>query len=177
MSELESLVLGLIWRLGPCTTYQVRRELAQLASSWSSSPGAIYPLIKKLEANALIAAEEEAWGRGRKALYRITPHGKRELKHWIAGVPEWAGSTPADPIRSRAFFLDALPNKAARLDFLGRAEDATHSAIKRIAHEIATRGPDLDGPYGELALTGVTLQLEAKLKWLALIKRRVAVEE
>jgi hypothetical protein len=62
-SELEGVVLGHLWKRGPCTTYSIRKELLQSPSShWSASAGAIYPLLARFEERGLV--------RSRKAMHK-----------------------------------------------------------------------------------------------------------
>ena len=50
LSELEAVVLGLVWSDGPCTAYAVRRTVqASLSAQWSGSAGAVYPAVARLE--------------------------------------------------------------------------------------------------------------------------------
>lgn len=47
---------------------------------WSASPGAVYPLLKKMEQAKLISG---TWGKGlrqKRCVYRITEKGKEEFK-------------------------------------------------------------------------------------------------
>src|SRR6185436_18926108 len=65
-TDLEQTVLGIVWRDGPCTPYHVRSVLLRSPSShWSGSAGAIYPLVKRLEARGL--ARSRAVRTGRRA--------------------------------------------------------------------------------------------------------------
>lgn len=175
LTELECAVLGVVWRIGPCSAYAVKKAFEPATSSWSSSPGSIYPLLKRLEAAGLVAARQEAWGRRGKALYSVTPAGFGSLQRWVIEIPDWAGATPADPIRNRTFFLDAL-EAGARVDFVAQATAATLSAIDDLNQAIRQREPDEEGPYGDLALAGALLQQRAKLRWLAMVRRRLDEE-
>ena len=73
MTELETFALGVVWLRGPCTAYLVRRELR-------ASPGAIYPLLRRLEEEGLIRAKSQAWGDRGKQELSITPRGIEALR-------------------------------------------------------------------------------------------------
>src|SRR5262245_31499214 len=73
MTELEIYVLGVIWLLGPCTAYVIRRELG-------ASPGAIYPLLRRLEEEGLIRGRTQRWGERGKTELSITPRGVETLR-------------------------------------------------------------------------------------------------
>jgi DNA-binding PadR family transcriptional regulator len=73
MTELETLALGVVWLRGPCTAYVVKSALG-------ASGGAIYPLLRRLEAEGLIRSRAQTWGtRGKKEL-SITPRGIEALQ-------------------------------------------------------------------------------------------------
>jgi DNA-binding PadR family transcriptional regulator len=73
MTELETVVLGVIWLRGPLTAYAVRRELG-------ASPGAIYPLLRRLEEEGLIRVRAQTWGKRGKSEYSIAPRGVDALR-------------------------------------------------------------------------------------------------
>lgn len=164
LTELESCVLGVVWQRGPCTAYTVRREFtASNSSHWSSSAGSIYPVLSRLEALGLIAAEEASWGAGSKKQYRATAAGIASLRTWI-GPPlaDWTGAATFDPIRTRMYFLGAL-TPARRRRFVEEAERITRAELERYhASPHLTTGDD----YERLASRGVVYELEARLKWL-----------
>src|SRR3974377_2146876 len=80
--------------------YDLRKVFAETAmGNYSSSPGAIYPALERLEAGGLIRGKVEEAGRlRRRCVYRLSPKGLAELKKWLArpiertdvlrGVPE-----------------------------------------------------------------------------------------
>lgn len=171
LTELESCVLGVVWQRGPCTAYTVRREFAVSNSShWSSSAGSIYPVLARLEGMALIEAEGASWGSGSKTRYRATAAGLSTLKQWI-GPPleEWAVAATFDPIRTRTYFLGALP-LAARRRFLAEAERMTKLELSRFRSGEQVLSAD---PWERLASLGVLCELEGRLRWLAMVRKEV----
>lgn len=169
LTELESCVLGVVWQRGPCTAYTVRREFAISSSShWSSSAGSIYPVLARLERLGLIAAEEESWGSGSKTQYHATADGLARLKAWI-GPPlqDWAAASTFDPIRTRTFFLGAL-TPAVRRRFLAEAERMTKAELTRVRNE----QPPED-PWEHLGWQGVICELDGRLRWLGMARKRV----
>jgi len=110
LKELEGIVLGFVFKMGPCTAYQVRQMLKHSPSShWRGSAGSIYPLLERLERDGLIRAEDDPGdGRARREL-SITADGRKALKAWVkAGAAEELVAQVSDPVRTRIFFLDAL---------------------------------------------------------------------
>lgn len=119
-SELECFVLGLIWQIGPASPYELRRHMQSSPSTqWSASAGAIYPLVQRLQRAGLLASEAKRDGKRRRREYRITSKGLAVLRAWI-GPPIGAEAVTVahDPLRSRARFLEALPEADRRAWFV-----------------------------------------------------------
>jgi DNA-binding PadR family transcriptional regulator len=113
LSELECFTLGLVWQIGPCTPYVIRKWMLDSPSTqWSGSAGAIYPLVRRLEGYGLLRARQEATGRRNHETYSITQAGLKALKQWI-GPPlaDEAVTVAYDPLRSRARFLGTLTRR------------------------------------------------------------------
>src|SRR5215472_1216720 len=84
LSELEGVVLGILWREGPRTAYAIRQVFLRSSSpQWASSAGTIYPLVQRLEKRSLIRSEPRPTGRRQARRYMLTPAGKRMLGRWI----------------------------------------------------------------------------------------------
>src|SRR5215472_1623670 len=78
-------LLGLI-DLKPSSGYDLRKIFAETAmGNYSSSPGAIYPALERLESQKLIrGVVEDSTGLRRRRLYHITTAGTAELKQWLS---------------------------------------------------------------------------------------------
>ena len=84
LSELETVVLGLVWSDGPCTAYAVRRTVqASLSAQWSGSAGAVYPAVARLEKRGLIRCRDQATGQRRSQALEVTARGSRALADWL----------------------------------------------------------------------------------------------
>ena len=83
-SVLGYALLGLIYHK-PSSGYDLRKTFAETAmGNYSSSPGAIYPALARLESQGLIrGVVENAAGLRRRRLYKLTPKGDSELKKWL----------------------------------------------------------------------------------------------
>jgi len=113
LSEHESLTLAMIARWQPTTVYQIRKMLNESpTTSFSTSPGKMYPIIERLRARGLIEAERVE-GDGRKTeRFRVTKDGKAAVKAWVKAIrPVYL--LPEDPLRTHASFADML-SKAER---------------------------------------------------------------
>lgn len=172
-SELECFVLGLIWQLGPCSPYDVRRHLqASPSSQWSASAGAIYPLVRRLHALKLLKVKDERTGERARRMYTLTPVGLAVLRQWIG--PPLTGdaiSVAHDPLRSRARFLKAL-SPAQRRDWVRSALATLDEVARRIRawhDEFAA-----DDPYLAMITEQGELETEARQRWLQRVAKVVA---
>ena len=165
MSELEGVVLGIVNAQQPCTAYAVRKEIASSPSShWSASAGAIYPLLRRLEAGGLLSVQADPEdGRGRR-LITLTRAGRRALREWMleVGQPDVAANL-TDALRSRAFFLAAL-RPAERRRFVKEALEAAEEFME-VARQYAEARDDSE-PYAGLAARGALHAAEARVRWL-----------
>jgi DNA-binding PadR family transcriptional regulator len=171
LTELESCTLGVIWELQPCSTYQVRRAFAQSPTTeWSASAGTLYPVIARLVHLKLVRAQvRRGDSRGRRDLH-LTTSGERALRHWVVRLePAHASSTP-DPVRSRMHFL-AVVEKRRRAALLARAERLTRAAIEETRGFLSVQRQHSELDY--LAGLGGLYQLEARLRWLRFIARKL----
>ncbi|SUS03319.1 Transcriptional regulator PadR-like family protein [uncultured Defluviicoccus sp.] len=127
-------MLGYIASAGAVTSYAVAREFAASPSEfWSGSAGAVYPLMRRLEAAGRLAAESGARGRRAATWYSITPAGRVELRKWLLDIDRAAGMG-FDPLRTRLGFMN-LVSDAERLRFLDAVVQKT--AARASGEELA----------------------------------------
>jgi DNA-binding PadR family transcriptional regulator len=172
VTELEGVVLGIIWGRGPCSGYVVHKRFAQSPTSgWASSTGSIYPALRRLQSQALISCEEGGIGqRGR--LFSITPAGEDSLRSWIFAFGGNAGGAAIDPLRARGIYLGVLDGEA-RQAFMNKAEHQARAALARVT--AAEHDSHARENWGhQAALLGVKFEIEARLKWLTELRRREA---
>ncbi len=113
VTNLGYALLGLI-RAEARTGYALRMVFETTPmGSYSSSPGSIYPALKGLEKQGLIAAQ--ATGK-RKSVLSITPEGRRIFDDWLT-----APMGPEESVETallRFAFLNDHPDKQLTLAFL-----------------------------------------------------------
>jgi len=88
----------------------------------------------------------------------------------IRDPPDWAALPSADPIRTRAFFLDVLP-PAGRRAFVVEAERRTGEALERFRKDST---PMDERSLDYLARLGGAHALRARRRWLRAIRDRVS---
>jgi DNA-binding PadR family transcriptional regulator len=90
LTNLEYIVLGLM-SIEPQSGYNIINYFEDGAYSWSASPGSIYPLLKRLEQQNIIAGELEMEYETRpRKVYTLTPLGEQLLDEWLAIPPDVA---------------------------------------------------------------------------------------
>jgi DNA-binding PadR family transcriptional regulator len=82
--SLEYALLGLL-QGKPASGYDVRKIFSSTSmKTYSDSPGAIYPALRRLERRGFIRGTiEEGAGLRRRQIFRVTSKGTAELRNWI----------------------------------------------------------------------------------------------
>lgn len=96
---------------------------------WSAPQSQIYPTLKQMEADGLIAGEDQVRGtRLRRRSYAITADGRAELERWLL---EDHGEAPLrDPFLLQMLFLDMVdPDEAVPV--LRREADGQRAQLER----------------------------------------------
>ncbi|MHC4126645.1 MAG: PadR family transcriptional regulator [Planctomycetota bacterium] len=172
-SDLELVVLGIVWKMGPCTPYAIRREfLTSPTPHFSGSAGAIYPLVRRLERDGLLSSKPSRQGRRRSQLYRTTRKGTAVLKRWLRPpVPLKDVAGAYDPVRLRIYFLKASP-PAQRRALL----DESLAEMKRRLPGLESderRYVESGDEFSHLASRGIQKTLEARIAWLEEVRRKL----
>ncbi len=171
LSELECFVLGLVWQLGPCSPYEVRRHMQESPSTqWSASAGAIYPLMRRLEKRGLLVARSERTGKRRRREYRVTERGESALKGWIGPpfAPE-AISVAHDPLRTRARFLHLLP-AGERAAWFRAAREALDEVERRV---LAWHEAHKDLSAAALLTASGAIDVESRRRWVERVQEQL----
>ncbi len=167
LSELETVILGLIGTEGPCTAYAVRRRIeVSLSAQWSGSAGAVYPAVKRLRTRKLILARADARGRRESLALTLSAAGRRVL---LAGleppIDAAVSGIPADPLRVRLRFLELLPPLGRRA-FVAEAISVVGADLERVRADVRQVRAD-GGSAFELAMArGALLATRARLSML-----------
>jgi DNA-binding PadR family transcriptional regulator len=165
VTELEGVILGIVWSREPCSSYVVLSRFQRSPTwGWSSSTGAIYPAIRRLKARGLIDHRSDPTGKRRSEALSLSAQGAAVLRSWISNLTEEMGSAGIDPVRARVNYLAAL-EPDARASFLDRAEEVTRSRLELARASKAD--PEAKQNWTmEATMAGLAHQLEARLRWL-----------
>ncbi|HET7106496.1 MAG TPA: PadR family transcriptional regulator [Candidatus Acidoferrum sp.] len=165
-SALAFALLGLIGQQ-PRSGYDLRKFFSSTPLiSFSDSPGAIYPALRRLEQRGLVRGHiAEGAGLRRRRIFELTARGRAEFKRW-----QTQPLTRNDVVRNmdalmlRFAFMDQFAGKAATLRFLKafRKELAAYIPTLRVYLK-SNRG--YMSQSGRLALESGIHAYEAQLRW------------
>lgn len=121
--SLRYAILGVL-DARPMTGYELTRFFESSASwVWSAPQSQIYPLLRRLESEGIIAGEDQVRGeRMRRTSYSLTPAGIDDLRSWVAAQRDAA--PPRDPFLVQALFFDVI-DPADAVDVLERYIDSS----------------------------------------------------
>lgn len=172
LTELESCVLGVIWRDGPVTAYEIAALFARsLSPYWSGSAGAIYPAVQRLRTRGLIRGAGRSWNGKQKTMLSVTRTGIGQLRGWLTPpLPSDAVAPSHDPLRTRLFFVQVL-SAPQRKRFFDEAEAALREQLTSVRQQHARElaAGDQSEALGSL---GVIYELRARLRWLRAVRAR-----
>ena len=165
-SLLGFAFLGLLHQQ-PMSGYDLRKIFASTAlGSFSDSPGAIYPALKRLESRGLVRGTvETSTGLRQRRVFRNTPKGLATLKAWLRRPV-----TRDDVIRGlegvllRFSFMDQTVGVECSARLLEQLIDQISGYIPSLRQYLEAHAPEMP-LSGRLALECGIHAYEAQLKW------------
>src|SRR3954471_7776532 len=110
-NAVTPVILGFL-SLGARTGYEIKAAVDRSTRFfWAASYGQLYPELKRLEQEGLIAGEDAPSGGGGPRAYRLTQAGRKALDEWLHGRELTVELR--DESLLRLFFADALPREHA----------------------------------------------------------------
>ncbi|MCR6658971.1 MAG: PadR family transcriptional regulator [Asticcacaulis sp.] len=160
LTTLGYALLGLI-RAEPRTGYALRMVFETTPmGSYSSSPGSIYPALKRLEKQGLITAE--AAGK-RKSVLHITPEGRGQFEAWLTAP---MGATEGiDTALLRFAFLNDYPDRQVTLEFLTGFHTVMAGRASGLRNWLAKEDAQAMPLQARLAVVHGLRSLEASAQW------------
>jgi DNA-binding PadR family transcriptional regulator len=161
---LELAILGLL-KQQPMHGYQLSRELGEsLGGFWRVSYGSLYPTLRRLERDGLVApVPGQPTGGRRKTVYGITDEGERAFLELLQEAP---GDTSTEDARFRvrlAFFRYLPPETRVRL--LERRRAALTERLASFDAAIEAGRPEADD-YRLAVMEHGRAATEADIDWL-----------
>jgi DNA-binding PadR family transcriptional regulator len=146
-TAVTPVILGLL-SLGARSGYDIKNAVdSSTRFFWAASYGQIYPELKRLEAEGLIAGESSPNGGRERRVYKLTAGGRKALTEWLLGRS--VTIELRDESLLRLFFADALPREQA-LGLL-EARQRGHEEYLAVLHAIDERPGD-DPQFVDLVL-------------------------
>ncbi|MGQ0643440.1 MAG: PadR family transcriptional regulator [Gemmatimonadaceae bacterium] len=83
------VILGFLAQGGPLSGYEIRKWIGlTVGHFWNESFGQLYPELQRLTKVGWVTTVADAKATRRRARYRITAAGRRELAAWLAQPPQ-----------------------------------------------------------------------------------------
>jgi DNA-binding PadR family transcriptional regulator len=165
-TALEYALLGLVGQQ-PQSGYDLRKIFETTAmGSYSGSPGAIYPALKRLEAQGFIEGDVDNTKALRpRKIFRLTESGRAVLFEWLSATIEPEDvQRRVDELMLRFAFHGLLgdPGETRRfLELFQKETDEYVGELKAQGRSIPEEAP----PHPRLALAAGLAQFQALARW------------
>ena len=163
--SLGYALLGLLQK--PSSGYDLRKIFSSTSmKTYSDSPGAIYPALRRLEHQGLVCGTiEEGSGMRRRQVFRLTPQGTAELRKWITQpVTQEDLVWGQEEIMLRFAFSETAVGVAAALKLLKSLEAALEPRLSALHQELRSMSAFMP-TSGRLAFEGGIRGTECLLQW------------
>ena len=166
ISKLGCALLGLLQQR-PASGYALRKIFSTTAmTTYSDSPGAIYPALRRLLQQGLIRGSvERGAGMRRRQVFRLTSKGLAELKNWIA-LPVTQGDIirGLDELMLRFAFSEQAAGPAVTIKLLKSMRGELSAYIPCLQQQLQA-GRAVMPTSGRLALENGIMSYESFLQW------------
>jgi DNA-binding PadR family transcriptional regulator len=165
-TNLGFALLGLLHE-APRSGYDLRKVFAETAlGNYSSSPGAIYPALARLERQGLVDGEEDRTQALRpRKVYHATAAGTGALREWLArDVTRADVSRGLDELMLRFAFHWVLDSAAETRRFLGTLATELEAYVEELVGQ-RTLLFDAMPIHSRLALEQGIEQYRASARW------------
>ncbi|MFG0304613.1 MAG: PadR family transcriptional regulator [Phycisphaerales bacterium JB040] len=163
-SRLENFVLAYVQKHQPITPYAVRMMIEKnLSTTFSSSAGSIYPLMRRLEKRGLMKSVASARGKRKHVEYSVTPAGKKAVRDWVRPPYDQGDLWPTDGLRERFHYLNLL-SRAEQKAWIEHARTELEAGLERLK----TLPEPPEGFETQIALVRSNVRRinKARLAWL-----------
>lgn len=175
-SELEYLVLGMVG-MGINSGYGIRKQMVEFRGGrWSAESGSVYRVLRRLLLDGLVIELRKVGVPNRERTeYALTERGEGVLESWLSFPPERSElGFLIDPIRTRAYFLDRLPQaERARVIRSWMTENRAYMEdLDRYLDKVQAN----HGNYSRLCYQEVRYLAEGRHAWLKSLLAYVKAE-
>ncbi|WP_370338000.1 PadR family transcriptional regulator [Parvularcula marina] len=162
LTSLSYALIGLALA-APRTGYALRKVFEDTPlGAFSSSPGSIYPALRKLTASGHLDARTD----GNSAIYHVTAKGRRVLRDWaLAPVTLHEISREADIALLRFAFQEMLGDAAGTRAFLLSFREAVTAHIAGLEAYMESDDVIHMSVHGRLAMENGIMSYRCNLAW------------
>ncbi|MBZ0308665.1 MAG: PadR family transcriptional regulator [Anaerolineae bacterium] len=176
LTTLEYYVLGLI-SVEPQSGYSIITYFEMDWYRWrgSSSPGSIYPILKRLESQGIIDGELETIHETRpRKVYTLTPLGEELLNVWLrTPVTKDEAAEERATLMMKFLFAEKRLSREEVLAWLQGYEEATAHYITLLQ---VNRNPMATGVWSthqQLILEATLMELNMQRTWIQMARQRL----
>ncbi len=165
-SSLGYALLGLL-QGRPASGYDLRKIFTSTSmKTYSDSPGAIYPALRRLERDGMIRGTvEDRSGLRRRQIFRVTPKGLSELRRWITlPIKRDDLATGLKAVMLRFAFSERAIGPSASLQILKSMESELGPHLRDLKTKLEEIRP-VASTSGRLALESGIGSYESLLQW------------
>jgi DNA-binding PadR family transcriptional regulator len=159
-------ILGLLHGK-PASGYDLRKIFSSTGmKTYSDSPGAIYPALRRLEREGMIRGSvEDGAGLRRRQIFRVTPKGLAELKSWITlPISRDDLASGLKTVMLRFAFSEKVIGASTSLQILKSIEAALGPHLGELGEKLEEIRP-VAPTSGRLALECGIRSYESLLQW------------
>jgi DNA-binding PadR family transcriptional regulator len=159
-------LLGLL-HANPSSGYALRKMFALTPlSTFSDSPGAIYPALRRLVQDGLIRGRmEKSAGLRRRQMFQLTPAGIAALKQWLALPPTRDEvMRRMDELLLRFAFMEHILGRDATVRFLTALERELTAYVSSLHAYFASARSQMPRS-ARLALESGVREFDTRLRW------------
>lgn len=165
LSDHEGNLLALLLRCEPATPYQLLRlHVLSPFSRLNESKGSLYPLVRRLERQGLLASRPVNGDRRNARLLTCTDRGRAAVRAWISRIDP-TNALPDDPLLIKIGGLALLSGAEQREWVMG-----ARRILERKIQTLESHGATVEA-FSGFARTGAMLSLIVRLEWLELLSR------
>ena len=176
-TQLEYALLAVATRR-PKSGYDLKKIFETTAmQQFSSSPGSIYPALRRLEQRGLLTSKDAGTGDRARRVYRPTARGRRALNAWLL-APVTLDEMQRDgrtPILRFAFRGIVGAGGSADAVFLASYRRAADAWLEEL-HRLADQCRDLPDPHPRLALLHGIEEVKGQRRWIGLAERDLGID-
>ena len=100
----------------PMTGYDLHQSFQRSTGNlWRATDAQIYPELRRMESEGLIAGQDEAWGpKSAKRWYHVTDAGLAFIAQWMREPMHYTDASHRDPMRLRAGYFEWTDEDTAK---------------------------------------------------------------